>query len=76
LPKLTPRPTSRVLKALKRAGWALRADRPGSRHYVLEHLTRPGIVTVPRHPEIKKGTLGAIIKEAGLTLTEFERFYH
>jgi predicted RNA binding protein YcfA (HicA-like mRNA interferase family) len=27
---------------------------------------------VPLHPELKKGTLGRIIKDAGLTLEEFD----
>jgi predicted RNA binding protein YcfA (HicA-like mRNA interferase family) len=72
--KLTPRPTNRVLRALKRAGWIQR--RPaGKRHYVLVNEQLPGIVTVPRHPVTKKGTLRSIIEQAHLTPDEFERFY-
>ena len=73
--KLTPRPTSRVLKALARAGWRRRHGNPGSRHYVLTHREIPGILTVPRHAEVAKGTLAKILKQAGLTLAEFERLY-
>ena len=73
--RLTPRPTKRILKALSRAGWALRSHNPGSKHYVLEHADLPGILTVPRHSTTKKGTLAAIIKQAGLTREEFERLY-
>lgn len=73
--KLTPRPTVRILRALKRAGWSQRPSKPGASHYVLVHPEIPGIVTVPRHRETRKGTLGHIIKQAGLTLAEFERLY-
>ena len=72
--KLTPRPTQRVLAALKRAGWRLRPG-GGARHYVLVHRQLPGIVTVPRHRKTPKKTLGLIIKEAGLTLAAFEGLY-
>ena len=72
--KLTSRPTDRVLKALRRAGWELR--RPaGKKHYVLRNPDLPGIVTVPRHRMTKKGTLRSIIEQAGLTLAEFEKHY-
>jgi len=30
-------------------------------------------ITVPLHSELKKGTLSRIIKDAGLTLEEFEK---
>lgn len=75
MPKLTPRPTKRILRALRRAGWALRAVKPGTKHYVLKHHTLPGIIAVPRHALTRKKTLGAIIKQAGLTLKEFEEIY-
>ena len=73
--KLTPRPTNRVLRALSRAGWRLRKKNPGTKHYVLEHPTLPGIVSVPRHPKTRKRVLGKIIKQAGLTLQKFEKLY-
>lgn len=72
--KLTPRPTARIIKALRRAGWVFR-ETGGSRHYVLVNPDRPGIVAVPRHPQVHKKTLGMIIKQAGLTLKEFEKLY-
>jgi len=74
LPKLTPRPTRRVLRALARAGWTLRPN-GGTKHYVLVHRTLPGIVTIPRHAEVRKRTLGLILKEAGLTLNQFMKLY-
>jgi len=76
LPKLTSRSTKRVLKALGKAGWTRRPINPGSRHYVLVNPDIPGILTVPRHNMVKKGTLGKIIKQAGLTLVKFEKLYY
>lgn len=73
--KITPRPTGRVVKALKRAGWKLRPGKSGAKHYVLVHETLPGILTVPRHREIKAGTLRSILKAAGITPEQFEKLY-
>ena len=73
--KLAPRSTKRVLKALARAGWHHRPGKPGKGHHILVHRTLPGIVSVPRHPETRKGTLAQIIKQAGLTLREFDKLY-
>jgi len=75
LPKLKPLPTKRVLKALARAGWDLRPYKKGKGHYVLVNRDQPGIVTVPRHGTVRKGTLAQIIKSAGLTQNQFRRLY-
>ena len=70
--KLTELPTSRVLAALRRAGWEVHA---GAKHYKLVHLTKPGALTVPRSSPLKIGTLRAIIRQAGLTVDQFHRLY-
>ena len=57
-----------VIKALSKIGYYVR-DQKGS-HVHLRHPYRKPL-TVPDHPEIAKGTLRAIIKEAGLTVEEF-----
>lgn len=57
-----------VIKALSKIGYYVR-DRKGS-HVHLRHPYRKPL-TVPDHPEVAKGTLRAIIKEAGLTVEEF-----
>ena len=75
MPKLRQLPTDRILRALGRAGWLPRPSHPGKGHYVLVHRTRPGVVAVPRHPQVKKGTFRSILRQAGLTLDEFERLY-
>ena len=62
-----------VIKRLKRAGFI--ATRQKGSHVRLEKYMSDKTIklTVPLHAELKKGTLNRIIKEAGLTLEEFER---
>jgi predicted RNA binding protein YcfA (HicA-like mRNA interferase family) len=56
-----------IVKALSKAGFEV-ARQKGS-HLVL--LKGERIVPVPKHEQIKKGLLMAIIEEAGLTKEEF-----
>jgi predicted RNA binding protein YcfA (HicA-like mRNA interferase family) len=56
-----------VLKTLQKAGFRL-ARQKGSYLYLVKDQI---VVPVPRHEEIKRGTLMAIIVEAGLTKEEF-----
>jgi len=62
-----------AIKRLKRAGFI--ATRQKGSHVRLEKYTTEKIIkiTVPVHHELKKGTLNRIIKDAGLTLEEFDR---
>ena len=61
-----------AIKRLKRAGFI--ATRQKGSHVRLEKYTGEKTIkiTVPAHAELKKGTLNRIIKDAGLTLEEFE----
>ena len=60
-----------TIKRLKRAGFI--ATRQKGSHVRLEKYAeeQPIKVTVPLHPELKKGTLLHIIKDAKLTIEEF-----
>ncbi|MGD0028320.1 MAG: type II toxin-antitoxin system HicA family toxin [Candidatus Bathyarchaeia archaeon] len=60
-----------VTKALGKAGFVV-VGRKGS-HIRLKKKTqnRAYIVVVPLHPEIKRGTLKSILRQAGLTTEEF-----
>jgi len=58
-----------VIAALGRAGFEVRRQR-GS-HVVLRRLDPPIMVVVPDHPELDRGTLRAIIRQAGLTTDQF-----
>ena len=70
--KITELPTRRVLKALHRAGWEVHE---GGKHYKLINPNLPGALTVPRLTPLKKGTIHAIIRSAGLSVDEFLRLY-
>jgi predicted RNA binding protein YcfA (HicA-like mRNA interferase family) len=60
-----------VVKALRKADYE--QDRQRGSHIILRQLAYPHRrITVPDHKEIAKGTLRAIIREAGLTVDEFK----
>jgi predicted RNA binding protein YcfA (HicA-like mRNA interferase family) len=67
-----PRASGReVVKALARIGYE--QDRQRGSHIILRRNSYPHRrITVPDHKEIAKGTLRAIIREAGLTVDEFK----
>ncbi|MDG6929459.1 MAG: type II toxin-antitoxin system HicA family toxin [Nitrososphaerota archaeon] len=58
-----------VLKALRKTGFVPVRQRGSHIYLVKDDL----VVTVPRDKEIKRGTLMAIIAEAGLTKESFLR---
>jgi predicted RNA binding protein YcfA (HicA-like mRNA interferase family) len=61
-----------VAKALEKIGYAL--DRQRGSHMVLRQADPPHRrLTVPDHAEVAKGTLRAIIRQAGLTVEEFKK---
>jgi predicted RNA binding protein YcfA (HicA-like mRNA interferase family) len=68
LPAVTAR---EVVRALERAGFAV--SRTSGSHCRLIHVTDPARkVTVPVHSgDMKRGTLRAIIAQAGLSVAEF-----
>ena len=60
-----------VVKALDKIGYIL--DRQRGSHMILRQQTQPHRrLTVPDHTEVAKGTLRAIIRQAGLTVEEFK----
>ena len=68
LPRLSGRG---VVKALARVGYE--QDRQRGSHIILRQNSYPHRrITVPDHKEVAKGTLRAIIREAGLTVDEFK----
>ena len=59
-----------VCNALTKIGY--RVDHQTGSHIILRNEIPPyRRLTVPNHKEIAKGTLRAIIRQAGLTLEEF-----
>ncbi|MBA2715298.1 MAG: type II toxin-antitoxin system HicA family toxin [Rubrobacteraceae bacterium] len=67
-----PRVSGReVVKALRKIGYD--RDRQRGSHIVLRQTVPPHRrITVPDHKEVAKGTLRAIIRQAGLTVDEFK----
>jgi len=65
LPVVTGR---QCVAALERAGFTVR--RQSGSHII---MSRPGspVLSIPNHNPIKRGTLRAIIRDAGLTVDEF-----
>jgi predicted RNA binding protein YcfA (HicA-like mRNA interferase family) len=59
-----------VVKALEKIGYV--RDRQRGSHMILrQQNTSHRRLTVPDHKEVAKGTLRAIIRQAGLTVDEF-----
>jgi predicted RNA binding protein YcfA (HicA-like mRNA interferase family) len=70
LPVVRPR---QLIRALERAGFFVHHIR-GSHHH-LRHPDKPGVlITVPYHNrDLKRGTLQAILRQAGLTAGELRK---
>ncbi len=68
LPSLTARD---VIRKLRKAGFVFDRQAKGSHEIWYNPITKRR-TTIPNHPgvDIQKGTLKAIIKEAGLTMEE------
>ncbi len=60
-----------IAKALQKAGFSL--DRQRGSHMVFVHSGTNRMVVVPRHSELKPGTVRAILREAGLSRDQLGR---
>jgi predicted RNA binding protein YcfA (HicA-like mRNA interferase family) len=69
MPKLPVLSADKVVKALKRAGF--KVVRQSGSHIHLWNDQRRILVTVPNHPELAKGTLNAIMKQAKMNRDDF-----
>ena len=71
LPSLKP---IEVIRKLRKAGFVFDRHAKGS-HEIWYNPTTQKRTVVPNHPgrDIPKGTLRAIVKEAGLTIEKFSR---
>ena len=68
---LLPRISGReAVASFRRLGYEV--DRQKGSHIILRHREAPfRRLTVPDHREVAKGTLRALIREAGITVEEF-----
>ena len=62
---------TKVIRALRRAGFR---DYAGGKHTIMQHPDGR-YTTIPNHHTLKVGTLRAIIKQCGLTESEFLALY-
>lgn len=56
-------------RAFEKSGWE--HDRTKGSHYIMVRPGEPGLLSIPMHKPIKKGTMRKLIREAGLTVDEF-----
>jgi len=73
LPKLPIISGRELVKLLGKIGYDV--DHQTGSHIILRHKETGKRLTVPDHREISRGTLRAIIKQAGITREEFEKLY-
>jgi predicted RNA binding protein YcfA (HicA-like mRNA interferase family) len=71
MPKLPQLPGAEVVRRLKRLGMEHDHNRGG--HAVMRNPTTGNLSDVPQHGStaVKKGTLGAILKQLGVSLEDF-----
>ena len=61
-----------TIRALLKTGYAV--DHQTGSHVILRHSSPPHRrLTIPDHKELAKGTLRAIIRQAGLTVEQFHK---
>ena len=59
-----------VIRTFENLGW--RIDRRRGSHVVMLKPGQVGSLIIPSHKEVRKGTLRALIEDAGLTVDEFK----
>ncbi|MEA1944726.1 MAG: type II toxin-antitoxin system HicA family toxin [Euryarchaeota archaeon] len=59
----------KAVKAFSKAGWVV--SRQTRNHIIMEKVGSAVTLSVPKHRELKRGTLRDLIKDAGLTVEEF-----
>ena len=69
MPKIPVVSSIQVIKILVKFGYE--TDHQTGSHIILRHRETHKRLTVPNHREIARGTLKAILEEAGLTIAEF-----
>ncbi len=65
-----------AVKALGKAGFEIIKGRGKGSHIVVTRAEPRTILTIPDHRELDRGTLRAIIRQAGLTVDEFVALLH
>ncbi len=71
MPRLPVLSGRELVKILEKMGYEV--DHQTGSHIILRHRETRARLTIPDHREISRGTLRAILRQAGLTREEFER---
>jgi predicted RNA binding protein YcfA (HicA-like mRNA interferase family) len=71
--KIPSLPYDQVIKALQRGGWVV-VRQKGSHVRIQKHTPMETLkLTIPAHRPIKRSTLSHILKQAKLTVEEFDQ---
>lgn len=60
-----------AVKAFSRAGWV--PVRQHGSHVMLEKAGREEVLSIPQHPELRRGLLRSLLRTSGLSVDEFLR---
>ena len=60
---------ARAVRAFQKAGWI--KDRQHGSHVILVKPGNPASLSVPQHRELAPGTLRALIRASGMSVTQF-----
>lgn len=63
-----------TISALKRAGFSIISQKGSHLKLYQRKVDKVFTVIVPNHKEIAMGTFNSILKQAGMTKAEFEKF--
>lgn len=58
-----------AVKAFSRAGW--RVARTHGSHVMLVKEGREEVLSVPQHPELRRGVLRSLLRASGISVDEF-----
>jgi predicted RNA binding protein YcfA (HicA-like mRNA interferase family) len=73
MPKQKPVSGNKVIKALSNVGFQVVGTKGSHVRLKKKDINGIFIVIVPLHPEIKRGTLKSILRQAGLTIEDLKR---
>ena len=62
-----------AVKVFKKFGYVQLPRRGKGSHMILVHEKSGVILTVPDHKELDRGTLRALIRDAGISRTQFQK---
>jgi len=69
MPRLPALPAREVVRAFAKAGF--KHQRQTGSHLILYSDTRRQVLSIPNHDPVKRGTLRALIRQAGMTREQF-----